>query len=130
MAKELPDLSTAQKAQILYLIANKLDIIEFMKEISTAKLLGLREFLYLQIKDLGEKFLKKNITKQMMQKRMTPVSKYYHSQECREPLEACTNDTCYELYGACFTKKLFGQIGVLYEFIREEIFKSDNPPSN
>ena len=117
-------LTTAQKAQVLYLITHQLDIIEFMKEISIDSLLGLREFLYLQAKDLAEKITNKNITKQMLQKKMTPVTKYYHNQDCVEPLESCTNDTCYILYPACFKRKLFGQIGTIYEFIREEIFKT------
>jgi hypothetical protein len=123
-------LTTAQKTQVLFLITHQQDIIEFMKEINLINLLGLREFLFLQAKDLAEKLLNKNISRQTLQKKMIPVSKYFHSQDCREPLESCVNDTCYELYPSCFKRKLFGQIGTIYEFIREEIFKNKNASSN
>ena len=130
MNNQLGKLTIAQKAHILFLITHQLSIIEFMKEISIANLLGLREFLYLQAKDLAEKIINKNITKQALQKKMTPVTKYFHSQDCREPLDSCVNDTCYELDPPCFTKKLFGQIGTIYEFIREEIFKKESTSPN
>jgi len=114
-------LPLAKKTTMLYLLTHNMSITGFLKELTPSELVGLREFLIIQSIDLSDMLSDKKIDKADLNELMTPIQSYFMSQDCREPLHSCKNDTCFELEPQCFKKKLFGQIGAVYEHIREQI---------
>ena len=62
-----------------------------------------------------------------LEEMLTPIQTYFMGQDCRETLHSCQNDACHELEPQCFKKKLYGQIGVVYEYIREQINSMQKP---
>ena len=121
MEKQTTKLPLAKKTTTLYLLTHNKSITGFLKELAPPELTGLREFLLEQAIDLTKLLSKDIIEKEDLLGLMTPIQTYFMSQDCREPLHSCQNDTCYELEPQCFKKKLYGQIGVVYEYIREQI---------
>jgi hypothetical protein len=124
------NLPISKKTTLLYLLTHHMPITGFLKELSPLALIGLREFLTEQGIDLSKRLSHIETTKEELQKIMPPVQSYFMSQDCREPLHSCQNDTCFEMEPQCFTKKLFGQIGALYEYIREQIGSVPNSENN
>jgi hypothetical protein len=114
-------LPLAKKTTMLYLLTHNMSITGFLKELTPPELVDLREFLIIQSIDLSDHLSDRTITKSDIYKLMTPIQSYFMSQDCREPMHSCQNDTCFELEPQCFKKKLFGQIGAVYEYIREQI---------
>jgi hypothetical protein len=123
-------LPLAKKTTMLYLLTHNMNITGFLKELTPSELIGAREFLIIQSIDLSDLLSNKKIKKADLNNLMTPIQTYFMSQDCREPLHSCQNDTCFELEPQCFKKKLFGQIGAVYEYIREQISENHKLKNN
>ena len=130
MEKQTEYLQLAKKTTALYLLTHNMGITGFLKELTPPELIGLREFLIEQAIDLTDLLSKNTIVREDLLGLMTPIQSYFMSQDCREPLHSCQNDTCFELEPKCFKKKLYGQIGVVYEYLREQISQDKESTSS
>lgn len=50
-----------------------------------------------------------------IKEKLEPIPNYYYKQDCREPIDACYNETCITSYPQCFSKKMKLQLKVILE---------------
>jgi len=115
-------LGVVQKTNILLsILANTtLDNTDVSK-LSAPQLQDLRDFLEQQIHHFSALQDETPLTFENIKNQLEPIPNYYHKQDCREPLEACYNETCLASNPTCFSKKMRSQIGVLIETLNKYI---------
>lgn len=115
-------LGVVQKTNILLsILANTtLDNTDVSK-LSAPQLQDLRNFLEQQIRHFSAVQDETALTFEDIKNQLEPIPNYYHKQDCREPLEACYNETCLASNPTCFSKKMRAQINVLIEMLNKYI---------
>ncbi len=92
---------------------------EYYSQLSAPQIQELRNFLEQQIVHLSTGKSQTPLTQEQVKNRYEPVPNYYHKQYCREPLEACYNETCLASNPSCFSKKMQTQLEVTLNMIKE-----------
>ncbi|MCB0261795.1 MAG: hypothetical protein KDE52_08885 [Calditrichaeota bacterium] len=90
---------------------------EVFDGLSAHQMQDLRNYLTDQIIYLSSMTNDQPLTREAVTARLEPIPNYYHKQYCREPLEACYNETCMTSNPSCFSKKMRSQIDVMVEMI-------------
>ncbi|MGH1364027.1 MAG: hypothetical protein ACRBF0_10755 [Calditrichia bacterium] len=97
----------------------------YTKGLSAVEMQQLRDYFEQQILYYSSKQDRKKLVIQDLKEAIGPVPNYYHKQDCREPIEACLNETCIASYPPCFSRKMEGQINALAKILRPYIAKND-----
>lgn len=111
--KKPKQLSTSNKINILLeMMQANFDLARY-DDLTAPELRSLRDFLLEQVIHLspGKKY--GDIVKNAVMDKFEPIPKYFHRQVCREPLEACYNETCMASNPLCFSRKMKGQVELL-----------------
>jgi len=115
-------LSVVQKTNILLsILANATVDSTDIANLSAPQMQDLRNFLEQQIRHFSALQDEKALTPEDIKNQLEPIPNYYHKQDCREPLEACYNETCLVSESTCFSKKMRSQIRVLVEILNKYI---------
>lgn len=116
-------LSVFQKTKILLRILYKKEIESVLVELAAPQMQDLRNFLEEEIIYLSSTIDPSPMTQNDIKSQYEPVDHYYTKQDCREPLDACTTETCYTLNPICFSRKMESHINILTDLLAEYIFK-------
>lgn len=115
-------LSVIKKTEILLkLINGDGNIEELYANLSAFQMQDLRNFLEHQILHFSAQQDTNPLTLAEIKSRLEPIPNYYYKQDCREPLDACYNETCIASYPSCFSKKMKTQLKIIVEMLREYI---------
>ncbi len=106
------------RAKIMESIVLGKDIEELLKTFSAPQLQELRTFLLDEVVYLSREMDESPKTISEVKALFEPIPNYYYRQDCREPLEACYNETCFASNPGCFSRKMFAQIAVLLKLLR------------
>ena len=107
------ELGISRKAQILLQLLDKEPPADIFADLSAPQLQDLRDFLESQILHLASLRDQGQLSLAEIKGRLEPVPNYYYKQDCREPLEACLNETCLASNPICFSNKMKSQIQVI-----------------
>ncbi|GAB4332428.1 MAG: hypothetical protein Kow0037_09930 [Calditrichia bacterium] len=94
------------------------DISEELKRLSAEELRAARDYFENLIQTFGKNRDGRMITRQETRANFEPIPNYYYKQDCREPLEACINETCLSSNPQCFSRKMMDQIEMLLEQLK------------
>lgn len=115
-------LSVIKKTEILLKFINgDGNIEELYANLSAFQMQDLRNFLEHQILHFSAQQDNNPLTLAEIKSRLEPIPNYYYKQDCREPLDACYNETCIASYPSCFSKKMKTQLKIIVEMLREYI---------
>ena len=99
--------------EILLLIKNQENLDNYISGLSPEDTQKLRNFLEEELKYLAKLKDDQSYILTKIKSNYEPIANYYYKQDCKEQLEACTNETCYNSNPACFKNKIYRQIEVL-----------------
>ncbi len=111
------ELGITRKARIMLQLLDKENPTDIFSGLSAAQLQDLRDFLEAQTMHLSGLREDGHLTLTDIKSRMEPVPNYYYKQDCREPLEACLNETCLASNPICFSNKMKMQIQVVLSIL-------------
>jgi hypothetical protein len=114
-----------RKAQILLKLMSKEEIESFYSELSAIQLKDLRNFFEEEVCHLSSINDTSPLSRENLKAKYEPVDRYYTRQDCREPMEACTSETCYTSNPICFSRKMETHINILTEILKTYLFKED-----
>ncbi len=106
------------RAKIMERIVLGDDISDMLKTFSAPQLQQLRTFLLDEVVYLSREMDETPRTISTIKEMFEPIPNYYYRQDCREPLEACYNETCLASNPGCFSRKMQGQIDVLLKLLQ------------
>lgn len=107
-------LGVVKKTELLLKLLNDPgSLSEEYKQLSAPQMQELRSFLEKQVMHFSALKDAEPLTLEAIKNRLEPIPNYYHNQDCREPLEACFNETCLASYPTCFKNKMNGQLSVI-----------------
>ena len=119
-------LGVVQKTNILLsFLANATVDSTDISNLSAPQMQDLRNFLEQQIRHFSALQDEKGLMLEDIKNQLEPIPNYYHKQDCREPLEACYNETCLASNPTCFSKKMRSQIRVLVEILNKYILPEE-----
>ncbi len=124
-AEHQKEVSVIKKAQILLKLLNKEEIESAFSEFSAIQLKNLRDFFEEEVYHVAAKQDPESIPANSLKARYEPVDRYYTRQDCREPIEACTSETCYTSNPICFSRKMESHINVLTDILKSYLFKDN-----
>ena len=114
--KKTSRLGVVKKSEILMRLLAGENLDESYRRLTAPQMRDLRDFLEAQVVHLsghGDTPLSKaDITQ-----KLEPVPNYYYKQDCREPLEACFNETCLASNPICFSNKMKSQLAVIRDLL-------------
>jgi len=117
-------LSVIKKAELLLRILNKENLEKILEQFTPGQLQEIRNYLESQVLLLTDS----DFTITDIKSHFEPIPNYYYRQDCREPLEACFNETCMANNPQCFSNKMRGQINVLLSMLSEHMFVTPAEP--
>jgi hypothetical protein len=129
-AEHQKEVTVIKKAQILLKLLNKEEIESTFSEFSAIQLKNLRNFFEEEVYHVSAKHDSEPIPSNSLKARYEPVDRYYTRQDCREPIEACTSETCYTSNPICFSRKMESQINVLTDILKSYLFKDNQDGKN
>ncbi|RMF60388.1 MAG: hypothetical protein D6748_04195 [Calditrichaeota bacterium] len=107
-----------RKAIFLMQLIRGGDLGSIIDPLNAHQLQELRNFLEDQIIYLSNKRDLNPLTLAEIKTNLEPIPNYYWAQDCREPLEACFNETCLTSNSQCFSKKMKQQINALIKILK------------
>lgn len=122
-------LSILQRARLSSDLASGVPIEEAVKGFSASEMQKVRNYLKEQILHYSATLDRKQLMPQDLDEAVGPIPNYYHRQDCREPLEACLNETCISSFPHCFSRKMNEQSESLAKILFPYLVgkgKSDN----
>ncbi len=115
-------LDVVQKTNILLSILRDVTLdTTAIANLSAPQMQDLRNFLEQQIRHFSALQDDTPLNSEHIKNQLEPIPNYYHKQDCREPLDACYNETCLASNPTCFSKKMRSQIAVLIEMLNKYI---------
>ncbi len=115
---DLKNLSVIKRAQILLTLIKNHSTVLPIQDFTPEELKLLRNFLEQEIIFLSARNNGTPMTLAEIKTHLEPATTYYYQQDCREPVSACINETCYTSNPACFSKKMIGQLEVLIQLLQ------------
>ncbi|HQV30288.1 MAG TPA: hypothetical protein PKV71_00345 [Calditrichia bacterium] len=116
-----PRLGVVKKTEILMALLHGGNFQEHLKKLSAPQLQDLRNFLEKQLIHLSAKADGEQLTLTDIKGHLEPIPNYYYKQDCREPMDACFNETCLASNPSCFSRKMNGQIEVLLNLLKPNL---------
>lgn len=114
------ELGVIKKTEILIaLLEDPQRIKNFYPELSAPQMQELRNFIEQQIIHLSNRNSQSSFTHEQLKNRYEPIPNYYHNQYCREPLEACYNESCLTSNPSCFSNKMRTQLEVTLAIVKD-----------
>lgn len=113
-----PRLGVIKKSEMLLHLLRGEMLDKDLKKLSAPQLQDLRNFLENQIKHLSEDSEGGGYSLTDIKNHLEPIPNYYYKQDCREPLEACFNETCLASNPSCFSNKMRGQVGEILTLLK------------
>lgn len=107
------------RSEILLKLIHQEDWADTVSRLTAPQLQDLRNFLEQQVVHLSASSGGQKLTEEALRSKLEPVPNYYYKQDCREPLEACINETCLASNPGCFSKKMHTQLEVILSVLRE-----------
>ncbi len=119
------------RAKLMERIAMGQDVSDMLKSFSAPQLQEVRSFLMDSLIYISQSNDETPLTISKIKEQFEPIPNYYYRQDCREPLEACFNETCMASNPGCFSRKMQGQISVLLKLINQYLQNPEgqNDPS-
>jgi|GEM_PF-4338733 len=126
------NLSILQKARLCTDLASGIPLEEALRGFSASELQHVRDYLKQQILYYSATLDRKQLMPQDLNEIIGPIPNYYHKQDCREPLEACLNETCISSFPHCFSRKMNEQsnslVNVLLPYLKgKKHLTNENP---
>lgn len=112
-------LSIIQKSAIMLDLLNGKSINEQFKQLSAPQLQDLRNYLEEQLVFMSATGSPEGLTLAEIKNTLEPIPNYFYKQDCREPLEACFNETCIASNPSCFSNKMKSQLSVILNLLKE-----------
>lgn len=122
-------LSILQKARLSTDLASGIPLSEALKGFSASEMQQVRNYLKEQILHYSASLDRKQLMTQDLDEAVGPIPNYYHRQDCREPLEACLNETCISSFPQCFSRKMNEQSASLAEILFPYLMRQEKPDS-
>jgi len=119
LKKQQRKIGLLNRAKIMERIVLGQDVEELIKSFSAPQLQELRSFLLDEVVYLSREMDDTPRTVSAIKEMFEPIPNYYYRQDCREPLEACYNETCLASNPGCFSRKMHGQINVLLKLLNQ-----------
>ncbi|MEL6820191.1 MAG: hypothetical protein AAFP70_00420 [Calditrichota bacterium] len=120
-------LRTLQKARLCTDLASGVPLADALKEFSASEMQLVRNYLKEQILHYSASIDRKQLMPQDLAEAIGPIPNYYHKQDCREPLEACLNETCISSFPHCFSRKMNEQSESLAKLLFPYLIKKGEP---
>ncbi|NIS38147.1 hypothetical protein GWN26_05635 [Candidatus Saccharibacteria bacterium] len=114
-------LGVTKKAEIMVRLINKGEISELYPKLTARQMQELRDYLENQIVYLSSLQDEKPLTPAEIKSGFEPIPNYYYKQDCREPLEACYNETCLASNPSCFSNKMKKQLQIILETLKKHL---------
>ncbi len=111
-------ISIIKRGQILLKIQKGESLEPIFTDLSAYQMKELRNFLEEEVIYLSSLKDDKAIKLSEIKSNYEPVPNYYYRQDCREPLEACLNETCLTSNPECFSRKMRGQIDEILKVMK------------
>ena len=112
-------LGIIKKTEILLrLVQDDQPLDDIYQQLTAPQMQDLRNYLEQQIVHFSALRDEQPLTVEAIKAKLEPVPNYYHNQYCREPLEACINETCMASNPSCFSNKMKTQLKVTLAILR------------
>ena len=112
-------LGIIKKTEILLrLVQDDQTLDDIYQQLTAPQMQDLRNYLEQQIVHFSALRDEEPLTVATIKAKLEPVPNYYHNQYCREPLEACINETCMASNPSCFSNKMKTQLKVTLAILR------------
>ncbi len=125
---DLKNLSVLKRARIILTLLENNSSMLPIQDYTPEELKLLRNFLEQEIIFLSTQRDSTPITLAEIKTHLEPATTYYYQQDCREPVSACINETCYTSNPACFSKKMVGQLEVLIKLLQPYFQDEESAP--
>ncbi len=106
-----------EKSEILLRIQKGDPLDDLFQNFDARQMQQVRDFLEKEIQYLNKIKFDTTVSLQEIRNNYEPIPNYYYKQTCREPLEACLNETCFVSNPECFSRKMKLQINTLIKLI-------------
>lgn len=103
--------------KLLLRLQNGEDLGPILETASAIDLQKIRNFLEGEIQYFSAQRDSKTQSLSEIKSNYEPPQNYYYKQECREPLEACLNETCLNANPKCFSRKMKANLKVLVKLV-------------
>ncbi|RMH89416.1 MAG: hypothetical protein D6681_14470 [Calditrichaeota bacterium] len=110
-------LGITHKTEVMMRLLIQQGIDDLCQEFSAPQMQDLRDFLEQQVLHLSQLMDAAPISLTDIKDGFEPIPNYYYRQDCREPLEACFNETCLASNPSCFSRKMKTQLLVLQRML-------------
>ncbi len=110
-------LTILEKSEILLRIQKGELLDDLFEEFNAEQMQQVRNFLEEELQYLHQLQEGKPLSLTEIRTNYEPIPNYYYKQACREPLEACLNETCFLSNPECFSRKMKLQIHTLIKLI-------------
>ncbi len=107
------------RAKLMERIVLGQDVTDMLTTFTAPQLQEVRSFLMDEVVYLSRELDETPKTISSIKEMFEPIPNYYYRQDCREPLEACYNETCLASNPTCFSRKMKGQIEVLLDLLHQ-----------
>jgi hypothetical protein len=107
------EIPAIKRGQILLTIQKGKDLEAAIADMTALQLRELRNFLEEEIKYLSHLKDEAPLELSDIKSKYEPGPNYYYKNDCREPLESCLNETCFQTNQDCFSRKMRSHIEVL-----------------
>ncbi len=113
-------LGVIKKAEVvLKLLQDHTAIEDIYPRLNAFQMQDLRDYLEQQVVHFSALRDETPLTLAEIKSKLEPIPNYYYKQDCREPMDACFNETCIASYPGCFSNKMKTQLKVILEMLRE-----------
>lgn len=113
-------LGVIKKAEVtLKLLQGKAAIEDIYPRLNAFQMQDLRDYLEQQVIHFSALKDETPLTLAEIKSKLEPIPNYYYKQDCREPVDACFNETCIASYPSCFSNKMKTQLKVILELLQE-----------
>ncbi len=113
-------LGVIKKAEVvLKLLQGHTAIEDIYPRLNAFQMQDLRDYLEQQVVHFSALRDETPLTLAEIKSKLEPIPNYYYKQDCREPMDACFNETCIASYPGCFSNKMKTQLKVILEMLRE-----------
>ncbi len=110
-------ISIMKLGEILLKIQNGEELDTILSDLSAFEMKEVRNFLEQELQYLSSFRDSAAMKLSEIKSNYEPVASYYYRQDCREPLEACLNETCLTSNPVCFSRKMKSQMQVLIKIL-------------
>ncbi len=114
-----------KRSQIILKLWQKEDITATYKEFTAEEMKELRDFLEKEILYFSNRGDETPVSLAEIKSHFVPVTNFYYNEGCKEPLEACLNETCLYSNPGCFSRKMKSQIEVLVDLMSPYLTKTE-----